>query len=307
MDLKKIADETKAELPKVLSTIPQFDATASSCHNLKDLDKLDPAKCPGFAKTRIQVVDMDSFDAALSLDPTYTVHEHLNPGARDRPPQDEDMDIDTYCDYKDPNARIIKPVAVLNLASERSPGGGWQNGALAQEECLCYRSSLYLSLHDSYYRLPSLSAIYTPNVVLIRNAMSAGHTLLTPTVLPKDLPVTSVISIAALRRPKLSDDKKSFCNEGTRAETKRKIRVVLRIAAVAGHTRLVLGALGCGVFANPPQDVARCFAEVLQEPEFKGGWWEAVTFAVLDNVVGGGKDGDGNFGVFYRMLDGEEV
>jgi uncharacterized protein (TIGR02452 family) len=198
---------------------------------------------------------------------------------------------------------------VLNLASERSAGGGWQNGALAQEECLCYRSSLYLSLHKSYYPLPSLSAIYSPHVLLIRDAMSRGHTLLTPPAQPLTLPALSVISVAALRHPSLSQDKKAFKSEGARAETKRKIRLTLRVAARQGHTRLVLGALGCGVFANPPREVAVCFLEVLREKEFSGGWWEEVVFAVLDNVKGadGGKDGEGNFGQFYRVLHGEVV
>ncbi|CAO2656383.1 Nn.00g051860.m01.CDS01 [Neocucurbitaria sp. VM-36] len=207
------------------------------------------------------------------------------------------------------NGRTAKPVAVLNLASERSPGGGWQNGALAQEECLCYRSSLYLSLHKTYYPLPSLSAIYTPSVLLIRDAMSRGHSLLTPNEHPTNLPVISVISVAALRKPQLADDKKHFKNEGQRAETKRKIRITLRVAAHKGHTKLVLGALGCGVFGNPPKEVAECFLEVLREKEFQGGWWEEVGFAVLDNVKGprGGKDGEGNFGVFYRVLDGQVV
>jgi hypothetical protein len=36
MDLKKIADETKAELPNVLSQLPTFDAENSSIHNLDD-------------------------------------------------------------------------------------------------------------------------------------------------------------------------------------------------------------------------------------------------------------------------------
>ena len=76
-----------------------------------------------------------------------------------------------------------------------------------------------------------------------------------------------------------------------------------------GHTKLVLGALGCGVFANPPTDVAQCFLEVFHEPEFQGGWWDDVVFAVMDNAsVGqGGRSGTGNFGQFWRVLDGRVV
>jgi hypothetical protein len=60
---------------------------------------------------------------------------------------------------------------------------------------------------------------------------------------------------------------------------------------------------------NPPTDVAQCFLELLQEKEFQGGWWEEVAFAVLDNTKGpnSGKDGNGNFGQFYKVLNGQVV
>jgi hypothetical protein len=322
MHLKKIADETKEELPKILGAILGLDASESAIVDLADLGALSAGECPGFTMpsndayagtkgTRIQVLDMDTFDATLHLDPTYKVHTHLglpDPGTVLNT-LNNDNDKNDRRTTTPPSHPPTRPVAVLNLASERSPGGGWQNGALAQEECLCYRSSLYLSLHRSYYPIPSLSAIYTPSVVLIRDAMSRGHSLLTPAIAPADLPVVSVISVAALRKPLLTDDRKHFKNEGQRAETKRKIRLTLRVAAHKGHTKLVLGALGCGVFANPPKEVAECFLEVLREKEFQGGWWEEVAFAVLDNVKGddGGKDGKGNFGCFHRVLDGQIV
>jgi uncharacterized protein (TIGR02452 family) len=138
--------------------------------------------------------------------------------------------------------------------------------------------------------------------------MADGHKLLDSTP-PIDLPALSVISVAAIRRPDLSDDGKTFKYPGARAHTKNNIRLILRVAARHGHTKLVLGALGCGVFSNPPRDVAHCFLEVLREPEFQGGWWESIVFAVLDNVQGpnGGKDGNGNFGQFYQVLHGQVV
>ncbi|KAF2033244.1 hypothetical protein EK21DRAFT_58840 [Setomelanomma holmii] len=332
MALKLIADETKAELPNILNQVPDFDAMDSTVHDLKDLAPLVVQDCPGFTLrdkdveagkrgARIKVFDMDTFDAAINIDPEYTTQKHLaSPdldmgGSDSKSPDPDQIMKDTAQDRvssptpstKPP--RHPKPVAVLNLASERSAGGGWQNGALAQEEALCYRSSLYLSLHKSYYPLPSLSAIYSPSVLIIRDAMSRGHNLLTPHQKPTDLQVAAVVSVAALRRPALTDDKKHFKNEDRRTETKRKIRLTLRVAASNGHTKLVLGALGCGVFGNPPKEVAECFLEVLREKEFQGGWWEEVVFAILDNVKGeqGGKYGIGNFGEFWRVLDGQVI
>jgi uncharacterized protein (TIGR02452 family) len=329
MDLKKIADETKAALPIVLNQLSDFDAMDSSVYDLEDLAILDAKYCPGFSLsdsdakagtngTRIKVVDMDTFDAAIDLAPNYKASTHMSlfdPSTSGPESQQQDndeamKDASQANDTPDATAeRVVKPVAVLNLASERSAGGGWQKGALAQEEALCYRSSLYLSLHQSYYPLPSLSAIYSPSVLILRDAMSRGHSLLIPAQQPADLPVTSIISVAALRYPKLTDDKMGYKNEGQRAETKRKIRLTLRVAAIKGHTKLVLGALGCGVFGNPPKEVADCFLEVFREKEFQGGWWKEVVFAIMDNVKGdqGGKDGVGNYGEFYRVLDGQIV
>lgn len=304
-DLRAVAAETKAALPDVLAQLLDFDTKASSIHHAQDLAPLDPKDCPGVELpesdpetgkkgTRIRVYDQDTFDAALELQPNTTVQSTQQPKTEDtNKPQEE--------------IQTKKPVAVLNLASELHPGGGWQNGALAQEEALCFRSSLYLSLHPSYYPIPTLSALYSPAVVIIRDAMSRGHTLLFPSTPAAELPVTSVVTMAALRRPEL--DSSGHYKPQDRKITKDKIRVVLRVAANQGHRRLMLGALGCGAFRNPPEDVAQCFLEVFNEDEFQGGWWEDVVFAVLDNAKGdkGGKDGVGNFGVFYRTLDGVVV
>ena len=381
MDLERVADETKAELPKILSHLHGFHPDEFSLNLLEDMDPLSADDCPCLEKRAcIKVLNMDSFDAAIELDPHHDVRTHLgvlrsgsaspkmdtepeSSTTHDKPDISADKSIkrtlyDVHMDDSEPrevsrhedvqetnkssdnsephtvheepnvkgkldlndvhtkqkqathfsNLNPNRPVAVLNLASERSPGGGWQKGALAQEECLCYRSSLYLSLSDTIYPLPSLGAIHSPNVLLIRDSMTNGHFLLTPQS-PHNLPTVSVISAAALRRPPLSDDGLTFKHVVARAVTKKKIRLVLRVAANKGHTKLVLGALGCGVFANPPKEVAQCFLEVFQEPEFQGGWWEEVVFAVLDNVKGadGGKDGKGNFGQFCQVLHGQEV
>lgn len=303
--LRQVAAETKAVLPDILSKIANFDATASLIHDLNDVPPLDPTLCPSFTLrkddpeagkkgTRIRVYDRDTFDAALQLQPNTNLTSTTPP----KSPRENDA----------PPTVTMKPVAVLNLASERHPGGGWQNGALAQEEALCFRSSLYLSLHRSYYPLPPLSVIYSPNVLLIRNSMAEGHQLYPADIPAAKLPITSVISVAGLRHPKVTPDGK-YAKRADREVTKSKIRIALRVAATHGHTKLVLGALGCGVFGNPPPEVAKCFLEVFREEEFQGGRWEDVVFAVLDNARGHnrGKDGSGNFGIFFRVLDGEIV
>lgn len=203
-------------------------------------------------------------------------------------------------------------VAVLNLASDVRAGGGWLKGARAQEEALCYRSSLYLSLHMKYYPFASqTTALYTPDVVIIREDMESGHRLLCPPMAPHDLPVVSVVSVAALRKPDIQRvrasqntlsrgthavDRDMFAHAPDRDATMAKMRIALRVMASRGHRLIVLGALGCGAFGNPKEDVALCWKEVLSEPEFRG-WWQGVVFAVMD------KRNEGNFAVFRDTLE----
>jgi uncharacterized protein (TIGR02452 family) len=274
--LRSVAKDTLKQLPAILGEVPYLKALDSVMYDSRNLPVLDQATCPRVGPATISVINRDTFDAALDL------------MAREAP-----------------KGRV----AVLNFASHRNPGGGWLNGSTAQEECLCYRSSLALSLHSRYYPWKMNQGLYTRDVIIIR---TAEHELLVPPIAPADLPVVSVLSIAALHHPKISDvdvveagvvRKKTMMVAKDRGITKAKLRMTLRMAAVNGHRNLVLGALGCGVFANPPEDAADCWKEVLQEPEFAGGWWNHIWFAVLDT----GNQADGNFAIFKRVLEGLKV
>ena len=61
----------------------------------------------------------------------------------------------------------LKPL-VLNRASEWKPGGGWRNGAKAQEEDLMLRSTYPLSLEKSQYPLGSDRCVYSPGMLVFR-------------------------------------------------------------------------------------------------------------------------------------------
>ena len=88
------------------------------------------------------------------------------------------------------------------------------------------------------------------------------------------------ISVAGKNRPDLTPDGliaphhvPAICD---------KIRTILRIGLAHQHDALVLGALGCGAFCNPPAHVARLFHEVLSEPEFYQKF-RRITFAIIDD------------------------
>ena len=86
------------------------------------------------------------------------------------------------------------------------------------------------------------------------------------------------------------------------AQTKNKIRTILRIALEHRHDALVLGALGCGAFANPPAQVARIFHEVFEEPEFKD-QFKKVVFAILDDVNSRRNSSTGNYLPFKKEFE----
>ncbi|WP_327351715.1 TIGR02452 family protein [Streptomyces sp. NBC_01304] len=174
------------------------------------------------------------------------------------------------------------PVAVLNFASARNPGGGYLNGAQAQEEALCRGSALYACLlrapefydHHRAERDPFYSdrVIHSPGVPVFRD--DRGRLLDVPYeagFLTSPAPNAGVI---ARRTPELADRIPAAL--AARAER------VLETAAACGYRRLVLGAWGCGVFQNDPAQVAEAFRALLTEGGRFAGRFEHVVFGVLD-------------------------
>lgn len=179
--------------------------------------------------------------------------------------------------------------AVLNMASRRNPGGGVTTGAGAQEETLFRRTNLFRSLYQfapyagqygikpSHHQYPldrNFGGVYTPGAIYFRESEQKGYALL-------EEPVSlSFITVAGMNRPDLMSDGMIAAHHVE--PIKNKIRTIFRIGLMHGHDSLVLGALGCGAFRNPPRHVARLFHEVMEEPEFKNKY-RRIVFAILDD------------------------
>jgi uncharacterized protein (TIGR02452 family) len=65
----------------------------------------------------------------------------------------------------------------------------------------------------------------------------------------------------------------------------RRIRLLLRAAAVNGYKNLVLGAWGCGAFGNRPEEVASYFKQVIVDEEL-GRAFEEICFAIYGSEDG---------------------
>ncbi|MFC9287629.1 TIGR02452 family protein [Streptomyces sp. NPDC057052] len=178
------------------------------------------------------------------------------------------------------------PVAVLNFASARNPGGGYLNGAQAQEEALCRGSALYTCLlrapefydHHRAHRDPFYTdrVVHSPGVPVFRD--DRGRFLPEPYTagfLTAAAPNAGVILRTAPER----------ASELPRALAVRAERV-LETAAAHGYRRLVLGAWGCGVFRNDPAQVAGAFRALLGPGGRFEGTFTRVVFGVLDRTPG---------------------
>ncbi|KAK0938128.1 hypothetical protein LTR29_010239 [Friedmanniomyces endolithicus] len=158
---------------------------------------------------------------------------------------------------------------VLSFASPLKPGGGFLEGANSQEEFLCARTTVYPSLWDSFYRLPEVGGILTPDVMVFRDSTPEANELL-----KRDRYFVDVVSAGMLRFPetrgRASDEKPehgcscgvSYCDRDRELVT-RKMKAVMRIAQAKGAERLVLGAWGCGAYGNPVKEVARIWRKVI--------------------------------------------
>ena len=190
-------------------------------------------------------------------------------------------------------------VAVLNMASAYTPGGGWLHGSGAQEENLHRRTTLCEHLHGARYRragiqgprpevrypLPEFGGVFSPSVIVLRGCEADGYPFLV-----HPWPV-SVLTVAAYHGPRCTQrpDGRRALDPPFEYGTRRKIRAMLAAAKYNRVQNLVLCAFGCGAFRNPPEHMAEIFVQCLAEPAAKG-YFEKVTFAIIDdhNSPGGG-------------------
>lgn len=175
--------------------------------------------------------------------------------------------------------------AVLNFASYKEPSGKFLEGSMAQEESLCHSSFLYnvLAQCQGYYQwnnehknrgLYKNRALYSPNVRFFHG---------------ENTYVADVITCAA---PNLSTARK-YCGVSPQENTaalNSRIQFLLDIAEHEKVDTLILGAWGCGVFGQDPEEVAQIFKNNLPERDIK-----KVIFAI--------PAGNNNFEAFNKIFN----
>lgn len=202
-------------------------------------------------------------------------------------------------------------LCVLNMASAKNPGGGVYGGAGAQEEYLFRCSDYYRFLFqyadpasfdcEKVYGIPHnprhsyplkrhFGGVYSHGVTIFRDTEANGYALLeTPWKV-------NFVAVAANNIRRYMNGRTTIPDKFI-PSTLSLIRTILRIAYNNGQRRLVLGAFGCGAFANPPGHMAQLFKQVFEEPEFQGLFRE-IHFAIIEDHNSHGR----NVNAFKEVL-----
>lgn len=155
----------------------------------------------------------------------------------------------------------INNLGVLNFASARHPGGGFLNGAVAQEECLAYCSTLYVDqLNSPYYTINAnnKSKFYTDTMIVSETTFfrDSKYNLI------EDLQTCTVITCPAVNMKIAKNTPEA------KQVMKDRMRKILDVFIKYNIKNLVLGAYGCGVFGNLATDVAKNWKDLLIEESY---------------------------------------
>jgi uncharacterized protein (TIGR02452 family) len=187
-------------------------------------------------------------------------------------------------------------VAILNFASATTPGGGWLNGALAQEESLARSSALVYTFRDdamyadaSHWRNPFYNdtVIVSPGVPFFRQ--HNGQFI--------DMPwQADVITSAAVHAKAVHAYMPERVGE-IGPTIRQRTQKVFEVATTLDADILILGAWGCGAFGNDPDQIAQIMHDMMQVVDMRR--FVAIDFAVVDLY-----DPPLNYTAFATRFDG---
>ena len=289
-ELRKIADETLRVLREGFYEFKGVDQdlvehTAYSkkktkyyppSSSIRDWATSQPNLPPDSSPTHISVLHVPTLDAARLLEHVFK----NNPSQRGK-------------------------IGVLNFASATKPGGGFKNGAEAQEESIARSSTLYPCLMTDeatkFYRLHSRESadnhpayyshaiVYSPKVTVFRD----DDGLFT---YPFNIDVLTCAAVNAGEvRKTISVPGRPGLEVGIEKEMKERMGRILFVFEQAGVRNIILGTFGTGVFRNDVTIVARIWAHLLIVPDarFKDSF-DRIIFAIT---------GDKTFGDFQSAFE----
>lgn len=149
--------------------------------------------------------------------------------------------------------------AILNFSSYKNPGGMFLKGSKAQEECICHESFLYNVLKEKQ------KEFYDENKKHLNKALYFNRALYSPGIVfeRKDKTTKAGVITCAAPNKSAAQNYYSVSDEENLNALKSRIKYIFHIAEDNDIECLILGAYGCGVFGQNPQEVAEIFKETI--------------------------------------------
>jgi len=163
-------------------------------------------------------------------------------------------------------------VCALNMASYKRPGGGVENGARAQEECLFRCSNLFDVVSKDFYPLGDYECLYTQRSLFFKDKDYIQ-------IEPIQCDVITLAAINLNDKAKYDPVQNLYNYENL---TREKIRLMLSVPQSWGAQYLILGAWGCGVFKNDPEKIAQYFKDAIIGEGY-GSLYKKIIFAVIND------------------------
>lgn len=163
---------------------------------------------------------------------------------------------------------------VLIFGSHAHPGGGWLNGAKAQEEDVSLVSTWasQAALVPQFYGADS----FGPDHVLMAKGLWLVDDQLTPLTPPRPVMFAGIAAPNQANPAVAKMDRDVLINA-----LAQRLGVALRQWRAAGAQRVVLGAIGCGVFRWDPADSAAALRLAVNRVK----WDKEIVLAMPDPAL----------------------
>eukprot|EP00933_Yihiella_yeosuensis_P015418 TRINITY_DN13459_c0_g1_i1.p1 TRINITY_DN13459_c0_g1~~TRINITY_DN13459_c0_g1_i1.p1 ORF type:complete len:297 (-),score=59.21 TRINITY_DN13459_c0_g1_i1:168-1058(-) len=202
-----------------------------------------------------------------------------------------------------------RSVCALNYANGKDVGGGYKNGATAQEEDLCrcmptLYSSLFNASKEGLYPFgpPTCTSkdkpekycdvLYTLGLTIARAGPEDGYR-----ILKKEEQIEASLVAAAAPNIKFSKD---VNDEELIYQTIQTIFISPQIAQEGVNT-LILGAWGCGAFGGDPVQIAGLFIKAMLQDNL-GQPYKEIHFAIPETTPD-----DVNYDTFRKVFDAHKI
>ena len=181
---------------------------------------------------------------------------------------------------------------VLNFANYVTPGGCFLDGSKAQEEFLCHGSAMYNIIAsqrclDLFYK-PHIKheneKLFSDDILYLKEVPFFSENI-------EKYPYNCLADVIVCAAPNLRHSKAS--PEYVSSLLLCRIDKILASAAINGVDNIILGAFGCGIFANNPHMVSSVFNTLLNH-KYKNVFNNAI-FAI---------PGGENFEIFKKEIPG---